>query len=183
MLSFMGFIVAVAISMVVIPLMARLAPRIGMIDRSAPRKVHAAPIPRAGGMGIVLGALIPIVTWLPLDRLSGAFLFGALVLLFFGVWDDIKELGHYVKFIGQLVAAIAVVYYGDLRVTQLPFMNSELPETASRIFTVFALVGMVNAVNHSDGLDGLAGGMTLLSLSCIAYLASMAGADSLFVVL
>jgi UDP-GlcNAc:undecaprenyl-phosphate GlcNAc-1-phosphate transferase len=45
------------------------------------------------------------------------------------------------------------------------------------------MIGMINAVNHSDGLDGLAGGMTLLSLSCIAYLASMADTDGSFVVL
>jgi UDP-GlcNAc:undecaprenyl-phosphate GlcNAc-1-phosphate transferase len=183
MLFLIGFIVAIAISMVIIPLMARLAPHIGMIDRPDPRKVHAVPIPRAGGVGIVLGALVPVAMWLPLDQLSGAYLFGALVLLAFGVWDDIQELGHYVKFIGQFAAVIAVVYYGDLHVTQLPFMEAELTETVGKVFTVFAMVGMINAVNHSDGLDGLAGGMTLLSLSCIAYLASMADADSSFAVL
>jgi UDP-GlcNAc:undecaprenyl-phosphate GlcNAc-1-phosphate transferase len=148
-----------------------------------PRKVHVVPTPRAGGVGIVLGALVPVVMWLPLDPLSGAYLFGALILLFFGVWDDIKELGHYVKFIGQFAAVLAVVYYGDLHVTHLPFMEVELTENTGKIFTVFAMVGMINAVNHSDGLDGLAGGMTLLSLSCLAYLASMADTDGSFVVL
>ena len=49
-----------AISMVVIPIMARLAPRLGMIDRPDSRKVHTTPIPRVGGGGIVLGALVPI---------------------------------------------------------------------------------------------------------------------------
>lgn len=183
MIFLIGFIVAIAISMVIIPLMARLAPHIGMIDRPDHRKVHAVPIPRAGGVGIVLGALVPVAMWLPLDQLSGAYLFGALILLIFGVWDDIQELGHYVKFIGQFAAVIAVVYYGDLYVTQLPFMEEELTETTGKLFTVFAMVGMINAVNHSDGLDGLAGGMTLLSLSCIAYLASMADAEGSFVVL
>jgi UDP-GlcNAc:undecaprenyl-phosphate GlcNAc-1-phosphate transferase len=183
MLFLIGFIVAIVISMAIIPLMARLAPHIGTIDHPDPRKIHAVPIPRAGGVGIVLGALVPVAMWLPLDQLSGAFLFGALILLVFGVWDDIQELGHYVKFIGQFAAVIAVVYYGDLHVTSLPFMEAELPETTGKIFTVFAMVGMINAVNHSDGLDGLAGGTTLLSLSCIAYLASMADADGSFVVL
>ena len=32
------------------------------------------------------------------------------------------------------------------------------------------MVGMINAINHSDGLDGLAGGLSVLSLSCMAYL-------------
>src|SRR3990172_4461696 len=115
-----SLITAMVISMALIPVMARLAPKLGMIDRPDPRKVHAKPIPRAGGVGIVLGALVPAAMWLHQDPLSGAYLFGALVLLAFGVWDDIQELGHYGKFIGQFIAVIAVVYYGDLHVTHLP---------------------------------------------------------------
>ncbi len=176
-------ITAMVVSMVLIPLMARLAPRIGMIDRPEARKVHVKPIPRAGGVGIVLGALLPLVLWLPFNELFNAYLFGALVLLAFGVWDDIQELGHYVKFIGQFAAVIAVVYYGDLYVTQLPFMDGELSETAGRIFTVFAMVGMINAVNHSDGLDGLAGGLSLLSLGSMAFLAYLTDAGTGFLIL
>lgn len=173
-------ITAMVLSMAFIPVMARLAPKLGMIDHPDPRKVHAKPIPRAGGVGIVLGALAPLALWLPLDALSGAYLFGALVLLAFGVWDDIQELGHYVKFIGQFVAVIAVVFYGDLHVTHLPFVDGEVTEYTGKIFTVFAMVGMVNAVNHSDGLDGLAGGMSLLSLSAMAFLAYLSGGDGFF---
>ncbi len=176
-------ITAMVVSMVLIPLMARLAPRIGMIDRPEARKVHVKPIPRAGGVGIVLGALVPLVLWLPFDDLFVAYLFGALVLLVFGVWDDIQELGHYVKFIGQFAAVIAVVYYGDLYVTRLPFMDVELSESAGRIFTVIAMVGMINAVNHSDGLDGLAGGMSLLSLSAMAYLAYTSNGEAAFLII
>ncbi len=79
----LALIAAMVISMTIIPIAARLAPRIGLIDRPDPRKVHATPIPRAGGIGIVLGALVPIAMWLPIDELSSAYLFGALVLLVF----------------------------------------------------------------------------------------------------
>jgi UDP-GlcNAc:undecaprenyl-phosphate GlcNAc-1-phosphate transferase len=163
---------AMAISMAIIPVMVRLAPRIGMIDRPNSRKVHAKPIPRGGGVGIVLGSLVPIVLLLPIDKLLGAYLFGAIVLLIFGAWDDIRELGHYAKFIGQLIAVVPIVYYGDLHITHLPFMGLEtISDDVGKPFTVFALIGMINAINHSDGLDGLAGGMSLLSLSCMGYLA------------
>lgn len=172
MIYIFALIAAMAISMAVIPVMARVAPRLGMIDRPDTRKVHAKPIPRAGGIGIVFGALVPVALWLPGNELSASYLFGAVTLLIFGVWDDIRELGHYAKFVGQLIAVIPVVYFGDLYVTHLPFLDMyEIPDTAGRLFTVFALIGMINAINHSDGLDGLAGGMSLLSLSCLAYLA------------
>jgi len=163
---------AMAISMVIIPIMIRLAPRIGMVDLPDPRKVHVYPIPRVGGVGIVIGTLLPLLIWLPVDSLAYSFLFGSFVLLVFGVWDDIKELGHYVKFVGQFVAAIAIVYYGHLYVIHFPLMGLDsLPESIGRPFTVVAIVGMVNAINHSDGLDGLAGGESLLSLGAVAFLA------------
>ena len=169
-------IVSLVISMAVIPVMVRLAPRLGMIDKPDPRKVHAIPIPRVGGVGIVVGALLPVVLLLPLDPSLKAYIFGALVLFGFGVLDDCRELGHYVKFIGQFIAVIAVVYYGDVFVTHLPFMGGEPVSAAvGRPFTVFAMVGMINAINHSDGLDGLAGGESMLSLAGIAYLSYLAG--------
>ncbi|MFN2309184.1 MAG: glycosyltransferase family 4 protein [Gammaproteobacteria bacterium] len=171
------FMVALAVSMAIIPAMIRLAPHIGMIDRPDPRKVHVTPIPRAGGIGIVLGALLPMIIWLPWTDTLISYYLGALILLIFGVWDDIAELGHYVKFIGQFAAVILVVYYGGVVVESFPFLGMEpLPPAIGKPFTVIALVGAINAINHSDGLDGLAGGESLMTLAGILYLASAATA-------
>jgi UDP-GlcNAc:undecaprenyl-phosphate GlcNAc-1-phosphate transferase len=168
------FMVALAVSMTLVPAMIRLAPHIGMIDKPDARKVHTTPIPRAGGIGIVLGALLPMVIWLPFSDTMTSFYLGALILLFFGTWDDIAELGHYVKFIGQFAAAILVVYYGGIFVETFPFMGMEpLAPAIGKPFTVIALVGMINAINHSDGLDGLAGGESLMSLAGILFLAAL----------
>ena len=165
--------VSLAVSMALIPVMIRIAPAIGMIDKPDPRKVHVTPIPRAGGVGIVLGALLPMLIWLPLTDTLLAYCLGSMILLIFGVWDDIAELGHYVKFIGQFFAAVLVVYYGGVVVESFPFPGMEmLPAAIGKPFTVIALVGMINAVNHSDGLDGLAGGESLMSLAGILYLTS-----------
>jgi len=162
-----------SVSMALIPLMIRLAPALGMMDKPDPRKVHAVPIPRVGGVGIVIGALLPIVIWLPWNNLTISYLTGSVVLLVFGIWDDIKELGHYVKFIGQFIAVLAVVFYGDLYVTHLPFMGMDpIGEVTGRFIAVVGMIGIINAINHSDGLDGLAGGESLLSLGAIIYLAS-----------
>ncbi len=158
-----------AISMVIVPVMIRLAPHVGMVDLPDPRKVHTTPIPRVGGIGIVLGAMLPVLFWIPFDPLIISYIFGCTVLLVFGVWDDSCELGHYVKFIGQFVAVIPAVYFADLYVATLPLIG-DIPESVGKVFTVIAIVGMVNATNHSDGLDGLAGGLSMLSLACIGYL-------------
>lgn len=169
------FLVALAVSMTLVPVMIRLAPYIGMIDKPDQRKVHKQPIPRAGGVGIVIGSLVPMMIVLPFTDTLMAYYAGSLVLLVFGVWDDIAELGHYVKFVGQFLAAILVVYYGGVVVESFPFMElNQLSPEIGKPFTVVAIVGMINAINHSDGLDGLAGGESLMSLAGILYLASQA---------
>jgi len=169
-------IVAMSTSMALIPLMIRLAPALGMMDAPDPRKVHTAPIPRVGGVGIVVGALIPLMIWLPWTHLTVSYFLGSLVLLVFGLWDDARELGHYVKFVGQFIAVLLVVYYGGLHVSLLPLGGMEPVGLAwGEAFTVFAIVGMINAINHSDGLDGLAGGESVMSLAGISYLAYRAG--------
>ena len=174
---------AMAVSMAIIPLMIRLAPVLGMIDKPDPRKVHVVPIPRVGGIGIVIGAILPLFIWLPFNDLNISILIGTLILLVFGTWDDMKELGHYVKFVGQFGAASVVVYYGDLYVQSFPFMGLDLlSESVGRPFTVIAIVGMINAINHSDGLDGLAGGESLLSLAAISYLAYIYGGHEVLII-
>ncbi len=167
----LALIGAVAISIFIIPLMMWAAPRLGMIDHPDSRKVHTMPIPRVGGWGIVFGALIPVSALVPLDNLTFAYLVGSVVLMVFGTWDDIHELGHYTKFIGQLIAVSVVVFFGDLYITSFPLLGQDaLSPMVGKAFTVFAMVGGINAINHSDGLDGLAGGEALFSLLGIALL-------------
>ena len=168
----LAFFIAMLISVAITPLMIQLAPRLGMVDLPDPRKVHSSPIPRVGGIGIVVGTLIAVLVWVPMDSRMYAYVFGSVVLLAFGMWDDSRELGHYVKFVGQFIAVVVVVYYGHTFVHVLPFSGLKPVSAAfGKPFTVFAMVGMINAANHADGLDGLAGGLSVLSLIGIAYLA------------
>lgn len=164
-------IMAMAISMALIPILIKLAPSIGMLDSPGDRKVHSEVIPRIGGIGIVIGLIIPVFIWLPIDNFIGSFLFGCAILLVFGAWDDARELGPYVKFSGQFIASLSVVYIGNIYVSHFPFLGlTELPEIIGKPFTVIAIMGMINAINLSDGLDGLAGGEALISLAAITYL-------------
>ncbi len=163
-------------SLAIVPLMIRLAPRFGMIDEPAARKVHSYPIPRVGGWGIAAGVVAALLLWAPVDRLALAYMWGIVVLFLFGAWDDRREMGHYAKFIGQALAVLPMIVVAGLYVTHFPFINSALiPAWVAGVFTIFAMIGMTNAINHSDGLDGLAGGEAILSLVAIAFLAHQAG--------
>ncbi len=83
------------------------------------------------------------------------------------------------KFIGQMAAALIVVYWGDVVIHNFPLVDDyAIPSWVARIVTVVLLVGVTNAVNMSDGLDGLAGGTSILAIGCMtatAYLANDPG--------
>ncbi len=174
---FLILCIAIAVSILVIPIMMRLAPLLGMIDHPDERRVHADPIPRVGGWGIVLGMLVPMLIWLPMKPMVLCYLFGVLVLLLFGSLDDRHHLSPGIKFAGQLLAVLPAALWGGMQITSLPLLGDylQLPPAIAIPFAVFAVVGMTNALNTSDGLDGLAGGEALLSLGAIGLLAYLDG--------
>ncbi len=181
--NLLALVASMAISMLLIPLMSRLAPRLHLVDIPSQRKVHTKPIPRVGGIGIVIGSLIPLIMLSP-DKLTQAYIYGAIVLFIFGLWDDMFDIGHYPKFIGQIIAILIVIFYGDLYVVRFPFVTGgEIAIGFGIPFTLFAMVGVINALNQSDGLDGLAGGVSMFSIGAMSLLAliSMQGQQALMI--
>lgn len=174
---------ATIISLVLVPFMMSHAERLGMVDHPSGRRVHAQPIPRVGGWGIVFGTLIPLFAMTTLTPLLGVFIYGSLILLLFGALDDRYEMGPKMKFIGQFLAAVPLVVFGDFFISQYPvFVEWQPPVALSMGITIVCLVAMINATNQSDGLDGLAGGESLLTLAGIALLAYLAESSVLLIV-
>lgn len=167
---------ALFISMVLVPPLARLAGPLGLTDRPGERKIHRQPIPRSGGIAIVLGSLIPIFFLLPARQDVLAFLVATGVLFVFGVLDDRFDLSFRIKFSGQIIASAIVVLGGGVVIESLPLLDFYvLPSFIGIPLTIFVLVAITNAVNLSDGLDGLAGGISLLALVGLALLAYRSG--------
>jgi UDP-GlcNAc:undecaprenyl-phosphate GlcNAc-1-phosphate transferase len=176
MQTLFGFILAMSVTMVLIPVLMRWAPALGIVDMPEARKVHAVPVPRVGGIAMVAGLGLGLFFW---DSQVGAMrALGACVatLLVFGVWDDCKSLAAGPKFAGQAVAAAIAVFFGGVSVGSLTVSERLLlPGYISVPLTFFFLLGGTNAFNLADGLDGLAGGMGVLCLCGIALLAYTVG--------
>lgn len=172
MLLFSTFIVALVVTMALIPPLMRVAERLSVVDIPDERKVHTGVIPRVGGIAMMVGTILPIVLWLPLDRVLVSVLIALSVLLVFGAWDDSRDLDYRLKFLGQFAAVLIVVFVGDVKFAIFPFAGMDLVSNILSVpVTILFLVGTTNAVNLSDGLDGLAAGVSLLSLCAIALLA------------
>lgn len=161
--------------MTLIPVLARVAPAWGFMDYPNARKVHTGGIPRVGGIAIVVATLIPLLIWLPKTDLAVPIFIGLSTLFLFGVLDDRNDLNYKLKFLGQITAAVVVVYFGDVAIVRYPFIEEyEIPIDLARVITVIFLVGITNAINLSDGLDGLAAGTSLLVIGCMVVIAYLA---------
>jgi UDP-GlcNAc:undecaprenyl-phosphate GlcNAc-1-phosphate transferase len=159
-----AFVLALFLAMALIPVLVRLAGPLGLMDATDPRKVHKGQIPRIGGVAILIGCLVPVVIWAPIEGPLAAFVAAAALLSLFGVLDDRFNLDYRLKLLGQFLAAVIVILAGNVLIREIPFIpGGLLPVPVAIPFTILVLVGVTNAVNLSDGLDGLAGGISLLA--------------------
>ncbi|HLN25326.1 MAG TPA: undecaprenyl/decaprenyl-phosphate alpha-N-acetylglucosaminyl 1-phosphate transferase, partial [Patescibacteria group bacterium] len=124
MTPFLTFIVSAFITMLAIPVLVRLAPRLGLVDLPNARKVHTQPIPRCGGIAIAIGSAVPIFMWVEIDHFTISYLIGAAIILIFGILDDVKNINYKWKFFGQLLA-IAVIILGAGSIQHLPLFDGE----------------------------------------------------------
>ncbi|KAF0189243.1 MAG: glycosyl transferase family [Desulfobulbaceae bacterium] len=170
--------VSLVLTIAMIPVLSRLAVRWHMLDVPDERKVHETPVPRCGGVAMAVGAFIPILYWYSDNPFILSFLLAAGVIVFFGISDDFLALRPRWKVLGQIIAALIVIYGGDVRIVFLGGLLPDgmlLPAWISVPLTLLVIVGVTNAINLADGLDGLAGGISLLAMCCIGYLAYMTG--------
>ena len=80
---FLALAVSAGVCFAATPAVGRMARRIGAMDRPGEsRRVHDHPIPRLGGLAILLGLLAGVVLFAPLDRGTRGILWGCLVLTF-----------------------------------------------------------------------------------------------------
>ena len=175
-------LVAVVTTLIATPLSGRLAGVIGAMDEPDARKVHNRVIPRLGGIGIYAGFLAGLVTFLLLrpDEYSPlvlAVLVASLVIVITGVLDDIYALSAKYKFVGQSLAAAAIVFLGPrIEFLALPFGDVIfLNPFLSMGITFIWVVSLVNIINFIDGLDGLAAGVASIAALTLFFYAVVTG--------
>ncbi len=171
---FFSFVGSLIICMALIPPLMATASRLQFLDiPKDQRRVHSNPVAKVGGIAFGIGTFSAMLIWAPKDDIVVAGLLGGVTILLFGMWDDRVGLPYTIKFFGQTLGAVVVVWQGHIHLNALPFIDADLPLLIAYPLTILIIVGVTNAVNLADGLDGLAGGLSLLSfagMACLAYL-------------
>ncbi len=177
-----AFAAAGIISFALTPLVKTLACKVGAIDvPKDARRMHKTPIPRLGGLAIFLGFLFAVLLFADIDRMLQGILLGAVVIVVLGIIDDIVPLNAMLKFCVQILAALIVVMYGNLRIETFsnPNIFSDNPYIHLGFWsipvTVIWIVAITNAVNLIDGLDGLAVGVSSIASFSLLVIAVIVG--------
>ena len=174
-------LIALIVSFISTPLVKTLAFKFGAVDiPKDSRRMHKNPIALLGGFAIILGFLAALIFNLAsgiiiLDRAVLGLLAGIFILIICGFLDDKYSIRPFVKFIFQLVAAIAYVVITDLQIDFFtnPLTSNELIGLSPFIsypLTIIWIVGITNAINFIDGLDGLAAGISSISAFSLFFI-------------
>jgi UDP-GlcNAc:undecaprenyl-phosphate GlcNAc-1-phosphate transferase len=163
-------------SIIITPIVKKLAIKIGAVDKPNQRKVHQKIMPRLGGLAIYLSFIIGLLVLRPEDEFAMPIIIGSLIIIITGVLDDLMELSAKIKLIGQLAAALVVVLGGvQVDYINIPFMGALDFGMLSIPLTILWIVGITNAINLIDGLDGLAAGVSSIALITISGMAILKG--------
>lgn len=177
-----AFACAFAITLVTTPFAKWLSVKCDAIDYPKDRGVHKKPMPRMGGVAIVLGFTITVLMVNYFDksmdgRQFAGFLVGALLIAGLGVVDDMKNLPAKLKFCVQILAALIVIFSGT-RIQVVLWPVTAYLQKFSIPITLVWIVGVTNAVNLIDGLDGLAAGVTSIAAMSLMVLCIMTGSTT-----
>ena len=182
-----AFIVSFAFTFATTPLVRRFAFKIGAIDIPKDnRRMHKKPTPRIGGLAIIFGFTVATLCFAQPSRQLYGTLAGAAIIAVMGVIDDCKNLPAKLKFVIQIIAALVVMFAGDIKIdvfTNPNFLSDNpywvLPEWLSVTLTVIWIVFITNAVNFIDGLDGLAAGVSAIMSISLVFISIRVGEYSI----
>jgi UDP-N-acetylmuramyl pentapeptide phosphotransferase/UDP-N-acetylglucosamine-1-phosphate transferase len=168
----LAFFFSFLITYISIPSIIQVAKIKHLFDEPDNRKLHKSKVPTLGGLAIFAGASIAALLFCDFTKLADLqYLMAAMIILFFlGIKDDIIILSATTKFVGQFIAAIVLVWLGDIRLTTFGgvFGIYNLNYEVSILFSVLTIVVIVNSFNLIDGIDGLAGTISFIVISAYA---------------
>ena len=158
----------------IVPFIKKIAIHVGALDIPNERKVHKKPMPRLGGLAIFFGFLLGYMIYGTHSSQMNSILIGSFIIILTGVMDDIKPLKPSVKFIGQLIAASILVFYGNFLMKEISAFGIAIDfGIFSPFLTIFFILGCINCMNLIDGLDGLAAGISSIYFLTIGIIATM----------
>jgi UDP-N-acetylmuramyl pentapeptide phosphotransferase/UDP-N-acetylglucosamine-1-phosphate transferase len=179
----LGFALSGVITFLVIRFASTHAHLSGDSDMSGPQKFHARPVPRIGGLGILIGlagALLLLRSRMGVDAELGLKLLGCACPAFIaGFAEDLTKTQTPRRrlFWTAVSAGLAAWLLGAvIHHTDIPGLDWVVSfAVPAVVVTIFAVSGVANAINIIDGFNGLAAMCVVMILGALTYVAFQAG--------
>ncbi|HXF06862.1 MAG TPA: MraY family glycosyltransferase [Blastocatellia bacterium] len=188
-------VIALMVSLVLVPLAKAVAEKLGVLDYPGERKIHRTPKPLLGGCAVYASLLVVVggsLYFLPEVRENPvmvnffgpvlakfetvsmvypvllAVFAGSMVIVVVGILDDVlgDRFPIWAKLAGQALAALIVVLSG-VEISLFGFSLAVAP-----VITFVWIVGITNSFNLLDNMDGLTTGVAIV---CALLLLLIAG--------
>ena len=152
-------------------------------DLDGIQKFHAQPVPRIGGLGVLIGLWVAVLTELNLQIDSAHFALSVLLVsmpaFLAGFMEDLTNkisVRHRLS-ATALSAVLGGVFLGAwLTKIEIPGLDPLLSiGVVSVVFTAFAVAGVANAFNIIDGYNGLSSMVAIIILLGMAHVAGQVG--------
>ena len=164
------------VSLISVPVAKKIAAHVGALDIPNSRKVHSKPMPRMGGLAIYFAFLIGYILFGQISSKMISILIGSFIILVTGIIDDIKPIDAKVKMLGQVLAALIVVFYGDIILQGISAFGLYIDfGIFAYPITVIFIVSCINCLNFIDGLDGLAAGISSIFFITVGIITFIRG--------
>jgi UDP-GlcNAc:undecaprenyl-phosphate GlcNAc-1-phosphate transferase len=197
-----SFLLAFITALVAMPVLIAFSRRFGGLDLPiGDLVIHKHPIPRVGGLGIVLAVLAPrlfILAFSPRNLESHSYfsslpflpaiyvwpiLAGAGIAFIGGFLDDLVDQHHRQNGLGAAspLFKFIILFLASLFTVLMWYVFPEpsfavpLLQIVICILFFFYLMGGPNSLNLLDGMDGLAGGVTVIAALALGILGMMTG--------
>ncbi|MBC7800147.1 MAG: undecaprenyl/decaprenyl-phosphate alpha-N-acetylglucosaminyl 1-phosphate transferase [Gemmatimonadaceae bacterium] len=156
---------------------------VGRLDQPDARKAHTSPVPKGGGVGVVVAFLVGIAVlyrYADFARLADPYFRGVILaasaIALVAFIDDLRDWPFTVKLAAQVAAAALAVGSG-LVVTELnlPWWGTLALGWTGAPLTLVWILFATNAMNFIDGLNGLASGVSAITCAVLAAIAAAFG--------
>lgn len=187
-LIFLPLVVSFFVTLIVTPLSLIFLKRYKIIDdpkkHKHPAILHKIPIPRGGGIPLFIGVLVSCLIFLPMTKVIIAMLLVSFISLAVGILDDKFDISPYIRFLINILCAVAIVYFGAnipfitnpfggilfLNKISVPFLGLSTFTLLSDLIAVLWIVWVMNMLNWSKGVDGQMPGIVAISAIVIGLL-------------
>ncbi|MGH2840584.1 MAG: glycosyltransferase family 4 protein, partial [Solirubrobacteraceae bacterium] len=158
-----GLALAMAIVYAATPVAIRLADRFEFYDAPVGYKAHAAPTPYLGGLAVITGFVVAVLTLTSTPRQTLPVLAGVVVLWAVGTLDDRRTVAPLPR-VAVEAGLAAMLWAADLG------WSLGLGPAADLLATVVWVVAVVNAFNLFDNMDGASSTMACVVAAAVAAL-------------